>query len=207
MGNFDHNPVSHVIWVPIEKVRANDYNPNEVAKVELGLLRISILKDGYTQPIVTYWNEGEGVYEIVDGYHRYHISKSDAEIREINHGCVPIVVIDKPLNERKASTIRHNRARGRHGVAGMSHLVLSMLADGWEDERICDELGMEAEELVRLKYISGFAKLYEDREYSKAWVPGFVRTDEKEISEMAIMKEEVYEGISVRNTDDPIIGD
>lgn len=162
-------PIDHVRWVPIEMVEANDYNPNSVAKVEMGLLYTSILHDGYTQPVVTIWDEERGKYVIVDGFHRYFTCKTNADIRERNLGMLPIVVIDKDINDRMASTVRHNRARGKHSIAGMSSMVFSMLDNGWADEDICNELGMEPEELLKLKHITGFSKLFEDTEYKKAW--------------------------------------
>jgi len=163
------HPVSNVIWVPLEKVEANDYNPNSVAKIEMQLLYISIKADGYTQPIVTIYDKNIDKYIIVDGFHRYFVCKHNKDIREDTQGKVPIVVIDKDINNRMASTIRHNRARGKHCITGMSNVVFKMLENGWTDIEICNELGMEAEELLRLKHITGFSKLFENKEYSKAW--------------------------------------
>ena len=165
-----HNPVDNVIWVNYNMVEANDYNPNAVAKREMKLLYTSIKHDGYTQPIVTIWDEQKQKYVIIDGFHRYASMVYNKDLRELNNSMVPIVVLDKDINDRMASTIRHNRARGKHSVQGMSNIVLQMLKNGWSDSEICNELGLEAEELVRLKYVTGFAKLYEDKEYSKAWV-------------------------------------
>ena len=165
----DH-PVSHVMWVPLECVEANDYNPNSVARTEMKLLVTSILHDGYTQPIVTVRDEKSGKYVIVDGFHRYFSCKSNEEIQAMTGGMVPIVVIDKDINDRMASTVRHNRARGTHSVEGMSSMVFSMLENGWDDADICGELGMEPEELVRLKHITGFSKLFANTEYQKSWV-------------------------------------
>lgn len=163
-------PIDFVRWVPIEQVQANDYNPNSVAKVEMNLLYVSIKHDGYTQPIVTIYDEAIDKYIIVDGFHRYFTCKSNADILERNKGMLPIVVIEKDINDRMASTVRHNRARGSHSIAGMSSMVFSMLENGWKDEDICNELGMEPEELIKLKHITGFSKLFEDVEYKKAWV-------------------------------------
>lgn len=163
------NPVDNVKWVPVEMVEPNDYNPNSVAKREMELLYVSILHDGYTQPVVTVWDPSKKKYVIVDGFHRYFVCKTHKDIYERNHGLLPIVVLDKPINDRMASTVRHNRARGTHSIDGMSNLVFRMLDQGWDDASVCNELGMEAEELVRLKYITGFAKLFEDTEYKKAW--------------------------------------
>lgn len=163
------NPVDNVVWVPLEKVTPNDYNPNSVARREMQLLYTSILHDGYTQPVVTIYDAERDRYVIVDGFHRYYVCKTHKDIYERNHGMLPVVVIDKGMNDRMASTVRHNRARGTHSINGMSNLVFRMLDQGWDDASICNELGMEPEELLRLKYITGFAKLFEDVEYQKAW--------------------------------------
>ena len=151
------------------QVEANDYNPNAVAKREMKLLHTSIIHDGYTQPIVTIYDEQKQKYVIVDGFHRYATMVYNNDLQELNNCMVPIVVIDKDINDRMASTIRHNRARGKHSVEGMSNIVFNMLKNGWSDEEICNELGLEAEEMVRLKYTTGFAKLYEGRSFSNAW--------------------------------------
>ena len=174
-----HNPVDLVQWVPIEKIRANNYNPNSVAKIEMNLLFTSIKHDGYTQPCVTFYDKEKDIYIIVDGFHRYCTMKNNPYLRELNHNLLPVVVIDKPINDRRASTVRHNRARGSHSVEGMSDLVYQMLRDGWTDERICNELGMETEELIRLKYVTGYAKLYENVKYNNSWTPAFVKKGEK----------------------------
>ncbi|OPZ49339.1 MAG: ParB-like nuclease domain protein [Bacteroidetes bacterium ADurb.BinA104] len=162
-------PVDYVRWVPIEMVRANDYNPNSVARIEMQLLYTSISHDGYTQPIVTVWDDVNEKYIIVDGFHRYFVAKSNKDILDRNKGMLPIVVIDKSINERMASTVRHNRARGKHLMTGMSSMVFEMLENGWKDEDICNELGMEPEELIKLKHITGFSKLFSNVEYRKAW--------------------------------------
>jgi len=161
--------VSRLKWVPIEKVRANDYNPNKVAAVELQLLYVSIKADGYTQPVVTIRDEEKDLWIIVDGFHRWRVMLEKPDIRESTGGLLPIVEIDKPLNDRMASTVRHNRARGKHGITSMASLVFGMLDGGWTDERICEELGMSVDELLRLKHITGFSKLFESTEYHKAW--------------------------------------
>jgi ParB-like nuclease domain len=163
------NPVDLVRWVPVGMVHANDYNPNSVAKNEMRLLHTSISHDGYTQPIVTVWDPQEAKYVIVDGFHRYLTCRTNDDIQERTGGMVPIVVIDKPDNDRMASTVRHNRARGKHSVTGMASMVFTMLDNGWSDDEICAELGMEAEEIVRLKHVTGFSKLFEGVEYRKAW--------------------------------------
>jgi len=162
-------PVDRIRWVPIEQVTANDYNPNSVAKNEMRLLYTSIKHDGYTQPVVTIWDEAKEKYVIVDGFHRYLTMKSNKDILEWTNGLLPIVVIKKDINDRMASTVRHNRARGKHSITGMANMVFSMLDNGWSDEAICLELGLEAEELIRLKHVTGFSKLFENVEYRKAW--------------------------------------
>ena len=162
-------PIDLVRWVPMEKVKANDYNPNSVATNEMRLLYISILHDGYTQPIVTVYDKDSDSYIIVDGFHRYTIMRTHEDIRLRTGSLLPVVVIDKPINDRMASTVRHNRARGKHSVSGMGNMVFSMLENGWLEEAICKELGLEADELIRLKHVTGFSKLFESVEYRKAW--------------------------------------
>lgn len=163
-------PVNMIRWVPIDQVQANDYNPNSVAGQEMKLLYTSIKQDGYTQPVVTIFDQSIGKYVIVDGFHRYFTCKNNPDILARNHGRLPIVVIEKDINERMAATVRHNRARGSHSIQGMSNMVFEMLQNGWADADICNNLGMEPEELLRLKHITGFSKLFEDTEYQKAWV-------------------------------------
>jgi len=162
-------PVNRIKWVPIDQVTPNDYNPNSVAKKEMGLLYTSILHDGYTQPIVTIKDEEKNMYVIVDGFHRYYTAKTNSDILDRNKGYIPIVVIEKDINDRMASTVRHNRARGMHSVTGMSSMVFQMLENGWNDEDICNEIGMGIQELIKLKHITGFSKLFADAEYNKAW--------------------------------------
>ncbi len=170
LSNLNHAPIDGVRWVPIEKVRPNAYNPNQVAHPEMQLLVTSILHDGYTQPVVTLYNEAEEIYEIVDGFHRYRCMNEVAEIRERYHGLLPITVINKPLEQRMASTIRHNRARGQHQINGMAKIVLHLLHKGYSEAEVCNELGMEPEEVIRLQHITGFAKLFADHEYRKSWM-------------------------------------
>jgi len=169
MSPLKTQPVNRIHWVDVDKVQANDYNPNSVATIEMKLLYTSIKHDGYTQPVVTIYDKNIDKYVIIDGFHRYLTCKTHDDIRERNHGKLPIVVLDKDINDRMASTVRHNRARGKHSIKGMSSIVFGMLDNGWEDHDICEELGMEAEELLRLKHITGFSKLFADAEYKKAW--------------------------------------
>lgn len=166
---IDDQPISHVKWVPIEKVEPNNYNPNSVASKEMQLLYISIKNDGYTQPIVTIYDSEKDKYVIVDGFHRYYVCKNNKDIFERNEGKLPITIISKDINDRMASTIRHNRARGEHSINGMSDIVFNMLQNGWKDEDICNNLGMEPEEIIKLKHITGFSKLFKDVEYNKSW--------------------------------------
>jgi hypothetical protein len=169
LSPVDTQPINNVLWVPIDKVSPNDYNPNKVAKIEMGLLYTSIKHDGYTQPVVTIYDEQQDMYVIVDGFHRYFTCKTNKDIRERNHGLLPIVVIAKDINDRMASTVRHNRARGKHSVTGMSNMVFSMLENGWTDAEICNHLGMQPEEILKLKHITGFSKLWQDVTYRNAW--------------------------------------
>jgi ParB-like chromosome segregation protein Spo0J len=164
-----NQPIDNVRWVPVEDVQANDYNPNSVAKNEMRLLYVSINHDGYTQPVVTYWDAEIKKYVIVDGFHRYTIMRTNKDIYDLNNGLLPVVVIDKDINDRMASTVRHNRARGKHSVAGMGQIVFNMLQNGATDDEICNEVGLEAEELARLKYVTGFAKLFENASYGQSW--------------------------------------
>jgi ParB-like chromosome segregation protein Spo0J len=136
--------------------------------MEMKLLYTSIKHDGFTQPVVTVRDDANDCWVVVDGFHRYSIMKRYRDIYELNHGLLPIVVIDKPINDRMASTIRHNRARGRHSLDGMSALVVQLLNNGWGDRRICDELGLEKEELIRLKHLTGYAKFFLNSTYSPA---------------------------------------
>lgn len=163
-------PIASVRWVHIDRVQANDYNPNAVARNEMRLLHTSIAADGYTQPVVTIYDPDLDKYVIVDGFHRYTVMRTQRDVYDRTGGYLPIVVIDKPLADRIASTVRHNRARGKHSVAGMSNLVFAMLQEGRTDAEICNEIGLEPEELARLKFITGYAKLHEDHEYSRAMI-------------------------------------
>lgn len=166
-----HNPVARIQFIDVDMIEPNDYNPNAVAKNEMKLLEISIDHDGYTQPTVTIWDEEKQKYVIVDGFHRYYTMKTSRLINERNGGKLPIVVLDKDINDRMASTVRHNRARGKHSVTGMGNIVCEMIKNGATDEEVCNELGLEVDELVRLKYTSGVAKLFEDQEFSKSAKP------------------------------------
>lgn len=163
------SPVYDIKRVPIEKIQANTYNPNHVAAPEMKLLYDSIKNDGYTMPIVCYYLADVDKYEIVDGFHRYSIMLKYKDIYEREGGCLPVSVIDKPLTERMASTIRHNRARGSHDIDLMSNIVAELKESGMSDAWIMKHLGMDADELLRLKQITGLASLFADNEFSKSW--------------------------------------
>lgn len=167
---FKKEPVDCVLWVPNQEVQANDYNPNSVAGPEMKLLEISIEEDGYTQPIVS-WRHDH--YEVVDGFHRNRVGKECKKITKRVHGYLPLVVINQEKTERGdriASTIRHNRARGKHKVNAMSEIVLDLKKRNWSDEKIARELGMDADEVLRLAQITGLTEIFKDREFSKAWI-------------------------------------
>ena len=163
------SPVYKVLSVPIKKVKANDYNPNKVAPPEMELLETSIWEDGYTQPIVTYYDEDNDIYIVVDGFHRYLVLKSSKRIFLREKGMLPIVVIDKSIGNRMASTIRHNRARGVHNVELMSTIVSELVEMGKGDRWICKHIGMSVDELLRLKQITGVAALFANRDFSESW--------------------------------------
>ena len=161
-------PVDCVKWVKAENVQANDYNPNKVASPEMKLLHTSIKLDGYTQPIVAYPLEN-GKYEVVDGFHRNRVGKEYKDIYNRIHGYLPITVINKPIDERMGSTIRHNRARGTHQIKSMSDIVLDLSKQGWKDEEICKKIGMELDEVIRLKQITGLKAAFQNHDFSKSW--------------------------------------
>lgn len=167
---FSAEPVECVQWVKSDLVFANDYNPNSVAPPEMELLHTSIQEDGYTQPIVVW--QHDGIYEVVDGFHRNRVGKEYADIKERIHGFLPVVVINndrEDKGDRIASTIRHNRARGKHKVEAMSDIVLELKKRNWSDTKIANELGMDADEVLRLAQIQGLAEMFADREFSQAW--------------------------------------
>ena len=162
------SPVYNVIGVPLEKLRSNSYNPNSVASPEMALLETSIWEDGYTMPVVCYYIEEEDIYEIVDGYHRYTILKTSKRIRERENGILPVVVIEKDISNRMASTIRHNRARGSHSIELMSKIVAELVESGMSDAWILRHIGMDKDELLRLKQITGLSSLFASGEFSEA---------------------------------------
>ena len=167
------HPVDLVLWVPAETVDANDYNPNVVAPPEMKLLEHSIREDGYTQPVVT-WLENDR-HETIDGFHRGRIGRESMEVRMATRGYLPVTIANADRSERSdriAATIRHNRARGKHQVQAMSEIVLELARRNWSDAKIGRELGMDPDEVLRLKQISGLAEMFLDREFSEAWEVG-----------------------------------
>ncbi|MBP3387647.1 MAG: ParB-like nuclease domain-containing protein [Clostridia bacterium] len=166
-----NSPVYHIIAVPIEKIKPNTYNPNAVAPPEMKLLYDSIKEDGYTMPIVCYYDKANDEYIIVDGFHRYRVMLEYPDIYEREEGKLPVSIINKPIDHRMASTIRHNRARGTHDVDLMSNIVKDLNTLGRSDAWIAKHLGMDKDELLRLKQLTGLAELFKDAEFGRAWIP------------------------------------
>ncbi len=167
---FRDEPVDCVLWIPVATVEANDYNPNNVAPPEMRLLEISVVEDGYTMPVVTWLDEDRR--EVVDGFHRRRVGLESKAVRKRTHGYLPVTTVNQDRvdrGDRMASTIRHNRARGKHQVAAMSDIVVELKRRKWSDERIGRELGMEPDEVLRLSQISGLAEMFADRDFSQAW--------------------------------------
>lgn len=202
LSPFKNEPVDFVKWVPAEMVVANDYNPNKVAPPEMELLEVSIMNDGFTQPVVTF-PHGDKV-EVVDGFHRTRVSKESKIVRERVKGYTPTVIIRKEQtdkNDRIASTIRHNRARGKHQVDAMSEIVLELKTRNWKNERIAKELGMDEEEILRLCQISGLQDIFKDSDFSKSWeASDSVYTYEPLDDDIS---EEAIEAFRTVNTNDP----
>lgn len=163
------SPVYGVQAIPLDKIRANEYNPNSVAPCEMKLLYESIKEDGYTMPVVVFYNKEDDMYEIVDGFHRYTVMLKHKDINERENGCLPCSIIDKQIGDRMASTIRHNRARGEHDVDLMSNIVAELVEMGKSDAWIRKQVGMDKDELLRLKQITGLASLFKDKEFTKSW--------------------------------------
>lgn len=177
---FRSEPVDCVLWVKNDVVHANDYNPNSVAPPEMELLKVSILEDGYTQPIVTFKTDSQN--EVVDGFHRNRVGKECKEVQKRIHGYLPVVEINEgktDKGDRIASTIRHNRARGKHQVEAMSDIVVELKRRNWSNEKIAKNLGMDSDEVLRLCQITGLAEMFKDQDFSKSWeIDDFVE-DEK----------------------------
>ena len=163
------SPVYNVMAIPVEKIQASEYNPNSVAPPEMVLLKISIREDGYTQPVVCFYDKDIDKYIVVDGFHRYRVIRENKDIFDRENGCLPVVVIEKELGERMASTIRHNRARGTHNIELMSNIVSELVEMGKGDAWICKHIGMSADELLRLKQITGLAALFKNHVFTRSW--------------------------------------
>lgn len=169
---FKSEPVDFIRWVPIESVVANDYNPNAVAPPEMELLRHSINHDGYTQPVVTWFNDEKEMREVIDGFHRSRVCREFDDVNKRVNGHLPVVTIKDDCtgkNDRVASTIRHNRARGKHKVDSMSEIVVDLKKRNWTDARICKELGMDPDEVLRLCQVSGLTELFMDSAFTDSW--------------------------------------
>jgi len=183
---FKNEPIDFVKWVLTDQVHANDYNPNSVAPPEMILLEHSIEHDGYTQPVVA-WPDSDSTFEVVDGFHRTTVAKRSDMVRGRLQGYMPLVTIQNDnadRNDRIAATIRHNRARGKHNVNSMSDIVIELKKRNWSDDRVARELGMDADEVLRLCQVSGLAEVFADEEFSKSWDAGiFAEEDLEALSE------------------------
>lgn len=188
---FAGEPVDFVRWVPADTVRSNDYNPNVVAPPEMELLRLSIMADGYTQPIVTNADgEGDG-RTVIDGFHRNRVGKECADVRSRVRGYLPVVQIKSERADRSdmiAATIRHNRARGKHKISAMSEIVIELKRRNWSNDKIGRELGMEADEVLRLCQMTGLAELFADDDFSASWdVDDLSALDDEALVEVAAL--------------------
>ncbi len=170
IAKLDTQPLNSVKWIHHSKIISNDYNMNRVAATEMKLLATSILQDGFTMPVVCIYDQDQDVYVLIDGFHRTFTVKNNPDVQEMTGGYVPVVTLNKSMADRVQATIRHNRARGKHSTEGMSNAVFKLLEEGKTDVEVISELGMEAEELVRLKHITGFSKLFKNTAYKKSWV-------------------------------------
>jgi ParB-like chromosome segregation protein Spo0J len=182
---FRNEPVDFVQWVKQDTVRANDYNPNSVAPPEMDLLRLSIMEDGYTQPIVT--NLEEDVRIVIDGFHRNRVGRECEDVQARIRGYLPVVQIRASQTDkehRMASTIRHNRARGKHQVDAMTAIVLDLKRRNWSDTKIGKQLGMDQDEVLRLAQIGGLADAFSDKEFSEAWEPSIINEEDGLIDEV-----------------------
>ena len=204
LSPFKNEPIDYVKWEISENVIANDYNPNKVAPPEMELLEVSILNDGYTQPIVTWNNYEKNKTEVIDGFHRNRVGKESKIVNERIKGYLPVVDIRKEQsgkNDRIASTIRHNRARGKHQVDAMSEIVIELKNRNWSNKRIAIQLGMDEEEVLRLCQISGLEHLFNDKDFSKAWVSENDTNIYTPINDQ--IDKEIINSFRVGNTDNP----
>lgn len=189
---FAGEPVDLVQWVPADIVHGNSYNPNSVAPPEMDLLRLSITADGYTQPIVA-MTDDDGI-EVVDGFHRHRVGKECDDVRQRVQGYLPVVEIRSDrtdVTDRIASTIRHNRARGKHQVTAMSDIVIELKRRNWSNDKIGRELGMDADEVLRLCQMTGIAELFADDDFSMSWdVDDLSGSDGEVLAEIAALEAE-----------------
>ena len=185
IGPFKTEPVDCVLWVKNNSVTANDYNPNSVAPPEMELLRLSISNDGYTQPIVSMKTDNEN-REVIDGFHRNRVGKECKDIQSRVHGYLPVVTIretQENKGDRIASTIRHNRARGKHRIDAMSEIVLDLKKRNWSDKKISKQLGMDQDEVLRLTQLTGLSELFKNKEFSEAWEAEIIVDDYEKITD------------------------
>ncbi len=199
---FKNEPVDYIKWITNDKVVSNDYNPNKVAPPEMQLLEISIMNDGYTQPIVTWPHDNKS--EIIDGFHRSRVGKESSIVKERVNGFLPTVIIRKDKEgkkERIASTIRHNRARGKHQIDAMSEIIIELKNRNWKNKRIAKELGMDEDEILRLCQITGLQELFKDDDFSKAWTTSESINDYEILTDK--LTEEEIEACRTANTSDP----
>lgn len=200
---FKAEPVDFVKWVPTDNVVANDYNPNSVAPPEMQLLEVSIMNDGYTQPIVT-WPHDDKV-EVVDGFHRSRVGRESKVVQQRIQGYLPTVIIKSEQtskNDRIASTIRHNRARGKHAVDAMSDIVIELTNRNWTKDRIAKELGMDKDEILRLCQITGLDGLFKDEDFSKAWLIEDTELEFGELTDEVTDEERELLAVRTVNTSD-----
>lgn len=184
-------PVDCVLWVHTDAITANDYNPNAVAPPEMELLHRSIAEDGFTQPVVA-WEADPGAFTVVDGFHRNRVGRERADVRARVHGYLPVAVINRDregLGDRMVSTIRHNRARGKHNVDSMSEIVVELKRRNWTDDKICRSLGMQADEVLRLCQISGLTEMFKDADFSRAWDVGDLDVSPEAMDLEALLKD------------------
>ena len=201
---FKAEPVDFVKWVWNENVVSNDYNPNKVAPPEMELLEISIMNDGYTQPIVTWQNEEKDKIEVIDGFHRNRVGRESKIVNQRIKGYLPTVIIRKEQtgkNDRIASTIRHNRARGKHQIDAMSEIILELKNRNWKNERIARELGMDEDEILRLCQITGLQDIFKDDDFSKSWESSDTIHDYEPLTDD--LSDEEVEHYRTVNTSDP----
>jgi ParB-like chromosome segregation protein Spo0J len=180
---FKTEPVDLIKWVPVSEVVKNDYNPNAVAPPEMELLRHSINHDGYTQPVVTWMSDEKDSREVIDGFHRSRVCREFKDVHDRVKGYLPVVTMrddNTGQNDRVASTIRHNRARGKHKVESMSEIVVDLKKRNWTDKRICKELGMDPDEVLRLCQVSGLLEIFEDGDFTDSWDVGIFDDEDLE---------------------------